>query len=59
VPEASRWAVIRHLEDPTSFGRPTGIALVLADAAATAVGATLELRESTSGHTETWVTLGK
>ena len=59
VPEASRWAVIRHQEDPTSFGRPAGIALVLADAAATAVGATLELREAASGHTETWVTLGR
>jgi hypothetical protein len=59
VPEASRWDVIRHLGDPTSFGRPTGIALVLANAAATAMSTTLELRESASGHTETWVTLGK
>ncbi|HEV8551510.1 MAG TPA: hypothetical protein VGQ57_20825 [Polyangiaceae bacterium] len=59
VPEASRWNVIRHQEDPTRLGRPAGIALVLADAAATAVHAALELRESSHGHTEAWVTLGK
>jgi signal transduction histidine kinase len=59
VPEASRWDVIRHHGDPTRLGRPAGITLVLADAAATALHATLELRESSEGHTETWVTLGR
>jgi len=59
VPEASRWEVIRHSGDPTRLGRPAGVTLVLADAAATAVNATLELRESAEGHTETWVTLGR
>jgi hypothetical protein len=59
VPEASRWDVIRHQIDPTRVGRPAGIALVLADATATALNAALELRESPDGHTETWVTLGK
>jgi len=59
VPEASRWEVIRHQGDPTRFGRPAGVALVVADAAATAANATLELRESADGHTETWVTLGR
>jgi signal transduction histidine kinase len=59
VPEASRWDVIRHHIDPTRLGRPAGIALVLADATATALNAALELRESVDGHTETWVTLGK
>ncbi len=59
VPEASRWDVIRHQIDPTRFGRPAGVALVLADATATALNAALELRESSDGHTETWVTLGR
>jgi len=59
VPEASRWDVIRHQIDPTRFGRPAGVALVLADATATALNAALELRESADGHTETWVTLGR
>jgi len=59
VPEASRWDVIRHHIDPTRLGRPAGVALVLADATATALNASLELRESVDGHTETWVTLGK
>lgn len=59
VPEASRWDVIRHQIDPTRLGRPAGVHLVLADATATALNAALELRESTDGHTETWVTLGK
>jgi two-component system, OmpR family, sensor kinase len=59
VPEASRWDVIRHHIDPTRVGRPAGVALVIADATATALSAALELRESPDGHTETWVTLGK
>lgn len=59
VPEASRWDVIRHHVDPTRFGRPTGVNLVLADAASTALSAELELKESADGHTETWVHLRK
>jgi two-component system, OmpR family, sensor kinase len=59
VPEASRWDVIRHHVDPTRFGRPTGVTLVLADAATTALSAELELKESADGHTETWVHLRK
>ena len=59
VPEASRWDIIRHHIDPTRLGRPAGVALILADATATALNAALELRESVDGHTETWVTLGK
>jgi two-component system OmpR family sensor kinase len=59
VPEASRWEVIRHHVDPTRFGRPTGVNLVLADAATTALSAELELKESADGHTETWVHLRK
>ena len=59
VPEASRWDVIRHHVDPTHFGRPTGVSLVLADAATTALSAELELKESADGHTETWAHLRK
>jgi hypothetical protein len=59
VPEASRWDVIRHHVDPTRFGRPTGVNLVLADAATTALLAELELKESPDGHSETWVHLRK
>jgi hypothetical protein len=59
VPDASRWSVIRHHVDPTRFGRPTGVNLVLADAATTALDAELELRESADGHTETWANLRK
>jgi two-component system OmpR family sensor kinase len=59
VPEASRWPVIRHHVDPTRFGRPAGVNLVLADAATTALQAELELEESADGHTETWVNLRK
>jgi C4-dicarboxylate-specific signal transduction histidine kinase len=57
IPEASRAAVLRHSVDPTSFGRPGGIALLAAHAAAAALGAELELREGARGATETWVTL--
>jgi hypothetical protein len=59
VPEASRWDVIRHHVDPTRFGRPAGVTLVLADAATTALSAELELKESADGHTETWTHLRK
>lgn len=59
VPDASRWGLVRHEIDPTRLGRPAGVALVLADATATALHAALELRESVDGHTETWVTLGR
>jgi signal transduction histidine kinase len=59
VPEASRWDVIRHHVDPTRFGRPAGVTLVLADAATTALRAELELKESADGHTETWAHLRK
>jgi signal transduction histidine kinase len=57
IPEASRASVLRHSADPTSFGRPGGIALLAAHAAAAALGAELELREGARGSTEAWVTL--
>jgi two-component system OmpR family sensor kinase len=59
VPEASRWETIRHHSDPTRLGRPAGVSLVLADAAATALAADLELRESPDGHSEVWVNFRK
>ena len=59
VPEAARWETIRHRTDPTSLGRPAGVSLVLADAAATALSADLELRESPDAHSEVWVVFRK
>jgi hypothetical protein len=59
IPEASRQDILRHRIDPTSFGRPAGIALVAADAAATALDATLEVREDGGGRVELWIVLPK
>jgi signal transduction histidine kinase len=59
VPEGSRLDVLRHRIDPTSFGRPAGLSLLVADAAAAALDAELELRESATGGSELWVTLKK
>jgi hypothetical protein len=59
IPEASRWDVIRHRVDPTHFGRPAGVHLVLADAAATTLAAELEIRQSPAGQTEAWAHLRK
>lgn len=56
VPDALRDQVIRHAVDPTSLGRPAGMALLAAHAAASALGAELTLREAARGATETWVT---
>jgi two-component system sensor histidine kinase QseC len=57
IPEASRQDVLRHRIDPTSLGRPAGVALVVADAAASTLDATLELREDGSGRAEFWIVL--
>jgi two-component system OmpR family sensor kinase len=59
VPEASRQDILRHRIDPTSLGRPAGIALVVADAAAAALDATLEVREDGAGRAELWIVLPK
>jgi two-component system, OmpR family, sensor histidine kinase QseC len=59
VPEGSRLDVLRHRIDPTSLGRPAGLSQHVADAAAAALDAELELRESASGGSELWVTLKK
>jgi len=59
LPEASRQDILRHRIDPTSFGRPAGIALVVADAVAATLDATLEVREDGAGRAELWLVLPK
>ena len=59
IPEASRQDILRHRIDPTGLGRPAGIALVVADAAATTLDATLEVREDGGGRVELWIVLPK
>jgi hypothetical protein len=57
VPESLRGDVAHHRVDPTALGRPAGISLVAADAAARALGATVELREGAEGRQELWIAL--
>jgi signal transduction histidine kinase len=59
LPEASRQDILRHRIDPTSFGRPAGIALVVADAVAATLDAALEVREDGVGRAELWIVLPK
>jgi hypothetical protein len=59
IPEASRQDILRHRIDPTGLGRPAGIALVVADAAAAALDATLDVREDGAGRVELWIVLPK
>ena len=57
VPEALRLPLLRYATDPASVGRPTGFALLAANAAATALRSELSLREGAHGATEAWLTL--
>lgn len=57
VPESLRGGVASHRVDPTQLGRPAGLSLVVVDAAARALGGTLELREGTAGRQELWIAL--
>jgi signal transduction histidine kinase len=57
VPEASRADVLQHRVDPASFGRPAGVALLVADAVGNALGGTLAMREGTGSRTELWIVL--
>jgi signal transduction histidine kinase len=59
VPEASRVDVLQHRVDPASFGRPAGVALLVADAVGSALGGTLAMREGTGSRqrTELWIVL--
>jgi two-component system, OmpR family, sensor kinase len=59
IPEASRQDILRHRIDPTSLGRPAGIALVVADATAAVLDVTLEVREDGGGRVEFWIVLPK
>lgn len=57
VPEGLAKALVRYQVDPTSFGRPGGIALLAADAIANALGGELTLKPGPQGAAETWATL--
>jgi hypothetical protein len=59
VTEAHRLEVLRHRTDPSAFGRPSGVSLLLAEAAAESLGATLELRDGPDGQAEVWTMLGR
>jgi hypothetical protein len=54
VPEAAREALLRFGADASGIGRPGGVTLLAASAAAARIGATLELRQGPSGGAETW-----
>jgi two-component system sensor histidine kinase RegB len=59
VTEAHRGDVLRNRVDPSAFGRPSGVALLIAEAAAESLGGTLELRDGTDGRAEVWTLLGR
>jgi signal transduction histidine kinase len=59
VTEAHRADVLRNRTDPSAFGRPSGIALLLAEAAAESLGGTLELRDGPDGQCEVWTLLSR
>jgi two-component system, OmpR family, sensor kinase len=57
VPHSSREALLANQIDPAAFGRPTGIALLSASAAASFLRCKLALRDSGSGRVEMWAQL--
>jgi len=62
VPEASRSAVIQHRTDPTSFGRPAGVSLLVADVIGTVLGGGVGMRDASGraasgGGSEVWAVL--
>lgn len=59
VPEGARRDVMLQTLDPTRMGRPGGITLLVAHAAAGQLGATLALAESRDGRTQTRVRLAR
>lgn len=52
VPAGSREELLRRRIDPTALGRPEGLALLVADAAAAVLGGTLSIGESPAGRFE-------
>jgi hypothetical protein len=59
VTEAHRADVLRNRTDPSAFGRPSGLTLLIAEAAAESLGSTLELRDGPDGQAEVWTLLGR
>lgn len=59
VTEAHRADLLRNRTDPSAFGRPSGVSLLIAEAAAESLGGTLELRDGPEGEAEVWTLLGK
>lgn len=57
VTEAHRADLLRNRTDPSAFGRPSGVALLIAEAAAESLGGTLELRDGPEGEAEVWTLL--
>ena len=59
VTEAQRTDVLRNRTDPSAFGRPSGVTLLIAEAAAESLGGTLEMRDGPDGRAEVWTLLGR
>jgi two-component system OmpR family sensor kinase len=59
VTEAHRAEVLRNRTDPSAFGRPSGVLLLIAEAAAESLGGTLEMRDGPDGQAEVWTLLGR
>ena len=59
VTEAHRAEVLRNRTDPSAFGRPSGVALLIAEAAAESLGGVLELRDGPDGQAEVWTLLSR
>ncbi len=58
VPAVSRLDLLRRRMDPTSVGRPEGLALPVAEAGAALLGARLGFAETAEGRSEIVLTLG-
>lgn len=59
VTEAHRADVLRNRTDPSAFGRPSGVSLLIAEAAAESLGGALELRDGPDGQAEVWTLLSR
>jgi signal transduction histidine kinase len=59
VTEANRNEVLRNRTDPSAFGRPSGVALLIAEAAAESLGGSLEMRDGPDGQAEVWTLLDR
>jgi hypothetical protein len=59
VTEAHRTDVLRNRMDPSAFGRPSGVTLLIAETAAESLGGALELRDGSDGQAEVWTMLSR